>query len=32
MRVNNKVFRSDKVDFNINNITFEVEVKTRTGS
>ena len=29
MRVNNKVFRSDKVDFNINNITFEVGGKNK---
>ncbi|GHT74680.1 ATPase AAA [Bacteroidia bacterium] len=30
MRVNNKVYRSDKGDFNINNMTFEVGGKSKT--
>ncbi|MCL2074331.1 MAG: AAA family ATPase [Marinilabiliaceae bacterium] len=30
MRVNNKVYRSEKGDFNINNITFEVGGKNKT--
>ena len=29
MRVNNKVFRSDKADFNINSMTFEVGGKSK---
>jgi hypothetical protein len=29
MRVRNKVFRSEKADFNINNITFEVGGKSK---
>jgi predicted AAA+ superfamily ATPase len=30
MRVNNKIYRSDKADFNINNLTFEVGGKNKT--
>lgn len=30
MRINNKVYRSDKADFNINNLTFEVGGKSKT--
>jgi predicted AAA+ superfamily ATPase len=30
MNVNNKVYRSDKADFNINNMTFEVGGKSKT--
>ena len=30
MRVNNKVFRSEKADFNIDNLTFEVGGKSKT--
>jgi len=30
MRVNNKVYRSEKGDFNINNLTFEVGGKSKT--
>jgi predicted AAA+ superfamily ATPase len=30
MKVNNKVYRSDKGDFNINNLTFEVGGKSKT--
>jgi predicted AAA+ superfamily ATPase len=30
MKVNNKVYRSDKADFNINNMTFEVGGKGKT--
>jgi hypothetical protein len=30
MRVNNKIFRSKKADFNIDNITFEVGGKNKT--
>jgi predicted AAA+ superfamily ATPase len=30
MRVNNKVYRSEKADFNINNLTFEVGGKSKT--
>jgi hypothetical protein len=29
MRVNNKVFRSEKGDFNIDNLTFEVGAKSK---
>ncbi|MDR0799227.1 MAG: AAA family ATPase [Dysgonamonadaceae bacterium] len=30
MRINNKIYRSDKGDFNINNLTFEVGGKSKT--
>jgi len=30
MRVNNKIYRSEKGDFNINNMTFEVGGKSKT--